>query len=95
MYSLRYGCIPVVHATGGLEDSVIDLVESPETGNGFKFVDYTPVAFLQSVRAALDLLVQPEAWRVVQQRAMVQDFSWDRAAREYLHLFERIAPPLT
>lgn len=94
MYSLRYGCIPVVHATGGLEDSVVDLVDSPETGNGFKFVDYTPAAFLQSIRAALDLLAQPEAWRVVQQRAMVQDFSWDRAAREYLRLFERIAPPV-
>ncbi|MHC1744744.1 MAG: glycogen synthase GlgA [Syntrophobacteraceae bacterium] len=92
MYSLRYGCIPVVHATGGLEDSIVDLVQNPETGYGFKFNDYTPEAFLLSIRAALDLLTQPDAWRAVQERAMAQDFSWDRAARQYLDLFERIAP---
>ncbi len=91
MYSLRYGSIPVVHATGGLEDSIVDLVRHPDAGTGFKFSAYTPGAFLQAVRSALELLANPEAWRAVQRRAMSQDFSWDRAAREYLRLFERLA----
>jgi starch synthase len=92
MYSLRYGSIPVVHATGGLEDSIVDLIQNPASGTGFKFSAYTPGAFLHAVRAALDLHAEPDAWRKVQQRAMVQDFSWDRAAREYLRLFERVSP---
>ena len=55
MYSLRYGTIPVVHATGGLDDSVVDVLEYPDSGTGFKFYEYEPKAFLEAIRSALEL----------------------------------------
>ena len=55
MYSLRYGTIPVVHATGGLDDSVIDVLEYPDSGTGFKFHEYEPEAFLEAIKSALEL----------------------------------------
>lgn len=90
MYSLRYGTIPVVHATGGLDDSVVDVVKSPQTGTGFKFASYEPAVFLAALRAALDHYKDKGRWQMLQQRAMRQDFSWERSAREYVGIYERI-----
>ncbi len=89
MYSLRYGTIPVVHATGGLDDSVIDVLKQPESGTGFKFYDYEPEAFLDVTRSALEVFEQRQRWREIQKRAMSQDFSWERSAREYIKVYDK------
>ncbi|MHC1725055.1 MAG: glycogen synthase GlgA [Syntrophobacteraceae bacterium] len=90
MYSLRYGTIPVVHATGGLDDSVIDILEEADSGTGFKFYDYEPEAFLDAIKSALGLFEQRHRWIDIQKRAMSQDFSWDRSAREYIKVYEKV-----
>lgn len=90
MFSLRYGTIPVVHATGGLDDSVVDAVRHPNSGTGFKFNKYKPEAFLEAVRSALDTMKEKDRWIAIQKRAMAQDFSWDRSAGEYIAIYEEV-----
>ncbi len=89
MYSLRYATIPVVHATGGLDDSVIDVLKEPDSGTGFKFYKYEPQSFLDSVKSAIQMFNNKEIWMEIQMRAMAQDFSWDRSAREYIKVYEK------
>ncbi len=89
LYSLCYGTVPVVHAVGGLEDSVIDMVEDPKHGTGFKFRDYSPAAFFAAIRTALAHFEHPERWKRLQKRGMTQDFSWARSARAYLHVYRQ------
>jgi starch synthase len=83
--SLRYGTLPIVRATGGLEDTVRDADEPG--GNGFKFSDPTPGALTAAVRRALELYRSPEHWRRLQQAAMRGDYSWDASAREYVKVY--------
>jgi starch synthase len=89
MYSLRYGTIPVVRATGGLADTVRDSAE-PD-GNGIRFTEYTPAALVDAVRRALDLFRNPKQWKKLQQAGMREDFSWDASAREYVKVYESVA----
>ncbi|HBZ56013.1 MAG TPA: glycogen synthase GlgA [Syntrophobacteraceae bacterium] len=88
MYSLRYGAIPVVHAVGGLDDSVQDVMLNPRSGTGFKFYQYTAFDFFYTTRSALELYDDREKWRQLQQRGMLEDFSWERAAKAYLQGYE-------
>jgi starch synthase len=87
MYSLRYGTLPIVRATGGLEDTVVDA--DARTGpNGFKFSHYTGEALISTVERALDLFRnEPDRWRAMQQNGMRRDFSWDVSAREYVKVY--------
>lgn len=88
MYALKYGALPVVRATGGLEDSVTAYNEAKGTGTGFKFHDAGPGALRDAVGWAIatwfDRHPHIEAMR---QQAMAQDFSWDRSARAYLDVY--------
>ncbi len=86
MYSLRYGTPPIVRATGGLDDTVIDAAQPG--GNGFKFKGYSPTDLVAAVRRALDLFRKPKEWRKIQQNGMKLDFSWDASAREYVKVYE-------
>lgn len=90
MYSLKYGTIPVVHAVGGLEDTVVDITEDPERGTGFKFRTFTREAFWDALRRAAALHADANALHAVRLRGMAQDFSWDAAARSYEALYVRI-----
>ncbi|PIU32171.1 MAG: glycogen synthase GlgA [Syntrophobacteraceae bacterium CG07_land_8_20_14_0_80_61_8] len=90
MYSLRYGTLPVVHAVGGLDDSVRDLDRDPDQGTGFKFYRYASADFLAAIDAALTLYGNPTARRDLRKRAMRQDFSWQRSARRYLDLYQEM-----
>lgn len=90
MYSLRYGTIPVVHATGGLDDSVVDIQKDPHQGTGFKFYTYSAKAFFETVKAAIGLYQDKDFWVGIQHRAMAQDFSWHRSASEYLDVYEKV-----
>jgi starch synthase len=88
MYSLRYGTVPVVRATGGLFDTVHDVDESGR-GTGFTFVDYTPVALLGALGRGLRMFENRPRWRRIQRAGMREDFSWDASAREYVSVYER------
>jgi starch synthase len=83
MYSLRYGTVPVVRAVGGLADTV-----TPD--NGFLFERYTPDALLDALRRALDACANRDRWRALQLAGMRADYSWDRSAREYVKIYERV-----
>ena len=88
MYSMRYGTVPVVRATGGLDDTVTDYNDAAGTGNGFKFEPYTPAALLGALERAKTVFANPSNWKKLQLAGMRQDFSWDRSAREYVKLYE-------
>jgi len=90
MYSLRYGTIPVVRATGGLDDVITDFDENPGEGNGFKFAQPDERDFLRAVKRALNRYNDKALWSGLIRRVMRQDFSWDRSATEYVELYERI-----
>ncbi|MCL4398037.1 glycogen synthase [Patescibacteria group bacterium] len=81
--AMRYGCVPVVRATGGLNDSVSDGV------NGFKFNSYAGMAFLSSVARALEIYKNKVLWQKMVKKAMEADFSWAKAAEKYLDLYSR------
>lgn len=88
MYSLRYGTVPIVRATGGLEDTVVDLDESPDQSTGFKFRHYTGEGLISAVDRAVSLFASnPARWREMQERGMQRDFSWDVSAREYVKVY--------
>ncbi len=88
MFSLRYGTVPVVHAVGGLDDTVENWNRRTGAGTGFKFDAYTPDALRAALQKALDLFRQPEAWRAVQRAGMARDFSWDASAAAYANVYE-------
>jgi starch synthase len=89
MYSLRYGTVPIVRATGGLADTVVE-ARAPG-GNGIRFTDYSPAALVDAVRRALELYRNPKLWKQLQQTGMAADFSWDASAREYVKVYESAA----
>ena len=91
MYSLRYGTVPVVRATGGLDDTIQEHDPARGTGNGFRFQEYSSAALLSSLKKAITVHRQKEHWRQLVQRAMACDFSWEMSAREYLRLYQRLS----
>ncbi len=90
MYSLRYGTIPIVRATGGLDDSVIDATESAADANGIKFYEYAPGALVHAMRKALVLYGDPKAVEHYRLNGMRADFSWERAVCEYERVYEKL-----
>ncbi len=91
MYSQAYGTVPVVHAVGGLVDSVIDC--TPETladriATGFHFREYTPASLLARLQDALAAYRNPEVWSVLVDNGMSCDWSWDRSAEVYEQTYE-------
>ena len=90
MISLRYGTIPIVRATGGLEDTIIDYSQNNKQGTGFSFKEKTPAALLAAVQRALSLYRNnPSEWDKMAIRGMQTDFSWNKSAGEYLKAYER------
>ena len=88
MYSLRYGTIPVVRATGGLDDSVIDFTQDAARANGIKFQEYSARALAKAIRKALAVYGQPELFRRYRRNAMKADFSWKLTVGKYLKVYE-------
>jgi len=88
LYSLRYGTIPVVRATGGLDDTVVDL--SQPNGTGIKFRQYSADALMAAVRRALALYDDPEKLQEVRIQGMNQDFSWKASAKHYRTVYRRL-----
>jgi len=90
MYSLRYGTIPIVRATGGLDDSVVDFTEDATAANGIKFREYSARALAKAIRKALAIYQQPQLLRRFRQNGMRSDFSWELTVEEYLKIYEEI-----
>jgi starch synthase len=91
MYSLRYGTVPVVRATGGLDDTIVDYEPRSRSGTGFKFEPYSKEALVASWRRALHAYRHaPEEWQALTRRGMAQDFSWTASAQRYLEVCRRI-----
>ena len=91
MISLRYGTIPVVRSTGGLADTVTDFNVETGEGNGFSFQEHTAVALIGAVARAILTFKTPPAWAQLMRNALAADFSWDRSARQYADLYQRVA----
>jgi starch synthase len=93
MYSLRYGTIPLVRATGGLYDTVRDVDRDTEAGTGFTFEEYSADALLRTLQRALAVYEDRERWRRIQRAGMAQDYSWDASAQQYVQVYEQAAVP--
>jgi starch synthase len=87
MYSLRYGTVPIVHAVGGLDDTVETFDVVSGSGNGFKFSPYRADKFLERIYEALFAYAQPDVWRRIQRNGMAADNSWENAAQKYVELY--------
>ncbi|MDP3185581.1 MAG: glycosyltransferase, partial [Anaerolineales bacterium] len=84
MIAMRYGCVPVVRATGGLKDTVED------GRTGFLFEAASPEALVEALRRALAAYPEQEKWRKLQRNGMEQDFSWTKSARQYLAVYQSL-----
>jgi starch synthase len=94
MYSQRYGTLPLVHATGGLLDSVVDWSPTTlknHTATGFIFSPLDPATLLEHCRRAITAYGDQRLWRQLQKNAMKRDFSWEASARQYLDLYQSLA----
>ena len=90
MYSQRYGTIPIVRVTGGLDDTVTDLTEDERRADGIKFREYSVRALAKAIRKALVLYRNSELLAHMRANAMRADFSWGRTSNEYVRAYERI-----
>jgi len=92
LYSLKYGTVPVVRATGGLADTITDADErtlAEGTANGFSFEEYSSLALRETLRRACEAYAEPEVWSELVATGMGQDWSWARSARQYVELYQR------
>lgn len=89
LYSLRYGTIPIVRATGGLRDTVVPFNPVSGEGTGFVFQEASGDALLAAVNEALSVFANQKAWHQLMQNAMAQDFSWARSAARYSNLYQQ------
>jgi starch synthase len=87
IYSLKYGTVPIVRATGGLDDTIEAFDIEHGTGTGFKFAEYIGAAMIRSIRQALHLFMDERIWRRIQLNGMAKDFSWKGPALEYAKVY--------
>ncbi|TDS17329.1 glycogen synthase [Sphingobacterium paludis] len=88
LYAMKYGTVPVVHAVGGLKDTVIDVAAA--SGYGFLFQAPEAEAAAQSVVRAVETLKDPSVLQKIRQKAMSLDFSWDKSANKYIQLYDQL-----
>lgn len=90
MIAMRYGTVPVARKTGGLADTVFDYDVDREHGNGFLFKEYLGDEFMKAILRALERFNRKEVWNDLVKKDMALDFSWQRAAKEYLKLYSSL-----
>jgi starch synthase len=90
LYSLRYGTVPIVRSTGGLADTVTNFDILNNSGTGFTFQEYSPRSMMLALRRALMVYEDPIQWEELAVRGMLQNWSWEKPAREYLRLYRQI-----
>ena len=89
IYSLRYGTVPIVRATGGLDDTIEPWNPRTGKGTGFKFSEYSGEALLEAIKEALWAFRDLSSWRKLMRNGMGKDFSWNASAREYVRVYEK------
>ena len=90
MYSQHYGTIPIVRRTGGLADTVIDNQAKEADNTGIIFEKDNTEELLQAILRGLDLYKNKQVWNRLQRNAMLQNFSWESSAQQYLYLYSKI-----
>jgi starch synthase len=89
IYSLKYGTVPVVRATGGLDDTIEHWDPRTGKGTGFKFTDYNGEALLLTIKEALRAFRDQTSWQQLMRNGMNKDFSWNASAKDYIRVYER------
>jgi starch synthase len=90
IYSLKYGTVPIVRATGGLDDTIEPWDARTGRGTGFKFADYNGESLLLTIREALRAYRDKTSWQMLMRNGMGRDFSWNASAKEYVRVYERV-----
>ena len=90
IYSLKYGTVPIVRATGGLDDTIEPWDARTGKGTGFKFTQYSGEALLGAVKGALLAYQDRPSWQTLMRNGMNKDFSWNAAAKDYVRVYERV-----
>ena len=90
MYSLKYGTVPVVRATGGLQDTVEEWNAEAGAGTGFKFHGYNPQDLVAAIDRALSAFQDKENWQKLMRNGMAKDYAWEHPAREYQGVYEEV-----
>jgi len=90
MYSLKYGTVPIVRATGGLDDTVEPWDPRAGKGTGFKFTEYSGEALLLTIKEALRAFRDQTSWQILMRNGMAKDFSWNSSAKDYIRVYERV-----
>jgi starch synthase len=90
IYSLKYGTVPVVRATGGLDDTIEHWDHRTGKGTGFKFTDYNGEALLLTIKEGLRAFRDQNSWQQLMRNGMKKDFSWHASAKEYVRVYERV-----
>jgi starch synthase len=91
IYSLKYGTVPVVRATGGLDDTIEEWDAEKGTGTGFKFAGYSAVGLIATIDRALGAFKDKEGWKRLMLNGMARNYSWEQPAREYAAVYEEVA----
>ena len=91
IYSLKYGTVPIVRATGGLDDTIEEWSAEKGTGTGFKFDGYNPLDLLAAIDRALSAFSDKEGWAQLMRNGMARNYSWRQPAREYAAVYEEAA----
>lgn len=92
IYSMKYGTVPVVHATGGLDDTVEEWDAKKGTGTGFKFAEQTPESFYAALERALKIFrSDQESWIKIMRNGMAKHYSWKKPAAEYVEVYRQVA----
>lgn len=91
IYSLKYGTVPVVRATGGLDDTIEEWNEETRTGTGFKFEGFEASDLLAAIDRALEAFHNKDGWKRLMLNGMARDYSWNQPAREYAEVYDEVA----
>lgn len=90
LIALRYGSVPIVRETGGLNDTVHSYNEFTGEGNGFTFANYNAHDMMNTIKRALSFYTQPEHWRQVTKNALSGEYSWQRSAQKYMDVYSKL-----
>ena len=90
LISLKYGTVPIVTATGGLDNTIEDWDPATQKGTGFKMKEVSKLELLANLNRALEAYNQPKLWDKLVKNGMKKDFSWKASAREYLDLYKSL-----
>ena len=91
MYSLRYGALPIARATGGIQEIIEDYDPWSDTGYGFLYYDASAEAFWDAIKRTREIFYDPAIWMKLVERAMMQNFSWEKAAERYEQIYAEVA----